>query len=268
MAVHVTAHRQGFQLGLTDVLRGDDAEGVGIALTVCRLKTGGLIDEMAARETAWLLVEGKAVAQAGGRSAKWRRRSLFDGLPSALHVSAGERLQIRCEIPSELIGVSVANTRAFAPRFYAARDVRTEARGKGKVKDGAFRLVRTIFDGKNSDPQSELVLGEVVTLPGRWSSYPPHHHPQPEIYHYRFAPAHGYGHAEMGEQIFKVRHNDTVKILPGCDHAQVAAPGYAMYYLWAIRHLEGARYRAPEFVAEHAWTMKRGARCWWPRGGR
>ena len=56
-------------------------------------------------------------------------------------------------------------------------------------------------------------MGEVVTAPGGWSSYPPHHHEQPEIYHYRFTEPQGYGHAECGDDVFKVRQYDTYKIV-------------------------------------------------------
>jgi len=109
------------------------------------------------------------------------------------------------------------------------------------------------------------LVGEVVTLPGGWSSYPPHHHAQPEIYHYRFSEPQGYGHAELGDEVVKVRQNDTIRIPAGHDHAQCAAPGYGMYYSWVIRHLPGNPYVMPEFTAEHAWTMSRDAHCWWPR---
>ena len=109
----------------------------------------------------------------------------------------------------------------------------------------AIAIVRTVFDRRNADPNAELVLGEVVTMPGRWSSYPPHHHPQPEIYHYRFTKPQGFGHAELGEQVLKVRQYDTVKILDGLDHAQCAAPGYGMYYAWVIRHLPDNPYGIP-----------------------
>ena len=95
-----------------------------------------------------------------------------------------------------------------------------------------------LFEKIVDDPERlEKVLGEVVTMPGRWSSYPPHHHPQPEIYHYRFTRPQGYGHAELGDDVLKVKQFDTVKIFDGNDHAQCAAPGYGMYYSWVIRHL-------------------------------
>ncbi len=55
--------------------------------------------------------------------------------------------------------------------------------------------------------------------------------------------------------MLKVRHFDTVKILDEVDHSQCAAPGYAMYYVWAIRHLPGNPYTVPEFTPEHRWMM-------------
>ena len=55
-----------------------------------------------------------------------------------------------------------------------------------------------------------------------------------------------------------------MKILDGSDHAQVAAPGYGMYYLWAIRHLDGDRYTVPTFDPAHTWTMEPDAPFWRP----
>ena len=159
-----------------------------------------------------------------------------------------------------------ANRKHFPTRFYGPEDVPNEHRGKGTVGDACYRYVRTIFDRRNADPNAELVLGEVVTMPGRWSSYPPHHHPQPEIYHYRFTKPQGFGHAELGEQVLKVRQNDTVKILDGLDHAQCAAPGYGMYYAWVIRHLPDNPYGIPEFTEEHRWTTDPKAEYWKPQG--
>jgi 5-deoxy-glucuronate isomerase len=98
-------------------------------------------------------------------------------------------------------------------------------------------------------------LGEVINSPGKWSSYPPHHHLQPEFYHYRFTLPQGYGHAELGDDILKIRHGDTVEIPGGLDHAQVSAPGYGMYYLWVVRHLPKQPYTGFEFTREHEWVL-------------
>ena len=94
---------------------------------------------------------------------------------------------------------SCNNLNPFKPRVFLPESVANEPRGKGQVDDRCLRHVRTIFDGTTSDANAELVLGEVVTMQGGWSSYPPHHHSQPEIYHYRFTEPQGYGHGELGE---------------------------------------------------------------------
>ena len=106
------------------------------------------------------------------------------------------------------------------------------------------------------------VLGEVIGFPGKWSSYPPHHHPQPEIYYYKTLPANGFAYAELGEDVLKVHNNDTVLIAPGLTHPHCTPPGYALWYLWAIRHLPGERYGTPTFVPQHLWVQREDAVYW------
>ena len=266
MTLHVTEYRQGFGPGLTRVTRYEDpAEPTGIGFEVLTLKKAQVWRERTAVETAFLLMSGKLRLTVGNRSETFSRASLFDESPSCLHVPAGTEVTIEADTPAELTLYRAPNAKTFDPRFYLSADTADEQRGKGQVGGACLRLVRTIFDGTNSDSRAELVLGEVVTLPGRWSSYPPHHHAQPEIYHYRFTHPQGFGHAELGDQVLKVRQYDTVKILDGNDHPQCAAPGYAMYYAWAIRHLPGNPYTVPEFTAEHRWTMEKDAVVWHPK---
>jgi len=81
--------------------------------------------------------------------------------------------------------------------------------------------------------------------PGKWSSYPPHKHDgrdgEPvleEVYYYRLDPRYGFGHQMIytadGESVtHDVRDGDLV-LLPYGYHPVSAAPGYSLYYLWAI----------------------------------
>ena len=64
--------------------------------------------------------------------------------------------------------------------------------------------------------------------------------------------------------MFKVRQHDTLKILARQDHAQVAAPGYGMYYLWIVRHLAGDPYTGFEFSPEHTWMLDPKEQGWEP----
>lgn len=265
---HIDTHRQGFPAGFTPVTRAaDSANATGLGLAVAVLAAGQSWSGTLERETAWLLMSGTVRVRAGDEAAVLSRRSLFDESASCVHASAGTRVSLQADSDCELTVYDCANTARFAPRIFRPADVPNEHRGKGQVRDRSLRFVRTIFDSRNSSPEAQLVLGEVVTFPGGWSSYPPHHHPQPEIYHYRFTAPQGYGHAELGDDVVKVRQFDSVCIPAGKDHAQCAAPGYGMYYSWVIRHLPGAPYTVPEFTPEHAWTMAQDASFWWPAEG-
>lgn len=263
---HITAHRRGFERGLTSVARHDDADNPsGIGIGVVRLAANERSVQRAERETAWLLMSGAVRVTIGQREIELSRQSLFDESASCVHVAAGCKVTFAAALDTELMVFDCANLQSFDARIFEPADVPNEQRGRGQVGDRALRYVRTIFDRTNSPQSVELVLGEVVTFPGGWSSYPPHHHPQPEIYHYRFTHPQGYGHAELGDTVLKVMANDTIHIPAGLDHAQCAAPGYGMYYSWVIRHLPDQPYTVPEFTAEHAWTLDAGGAFWRPR---
>lgn len=232
----------------------------GIGLSTWRLR--GRHVHAVRRETMLLLLDGELRFETPELEGQARRRSLFDDRPSAVHLAAG--VDVAIEGQGELAVMEVENVAAFSPRMFEPHETRAEARGQGKLHDAAHREVRTVVDDDNGPREAKLVVGEVVNAPGRWSSYPPHHHAQPELYYYRFTQPEGYGHAELGDEVHKIRSDDCLYIAPGDTHAQCAAPGYGMWYLWVIRHLDDARYTTPTFVPEHRWTMEAGAQSWWP----
>jgi 5-deoxy-glucuronate isomerase len=247
----------GFRPGLTVVTDLGDPDGVALRFALLRLAPGERSRAVEpGLETAALLLSGAVRLHLDGARLLARRADPFDDDPVCLHLSAHAHLEaIEAEESSEAALFQVRNLAHFPPMLFdASTMMEREERGQGLWEDCAWRVVRTIFDDRNR-PEANLVLGEVLNRAGRWSSYPPHHHPQPELYHYRFERPEGYGHCELGEEVLKVRDGDTVRILDQQDHPQVAAPGYRMLYLWAIRHLPGQRYRVPEFTEEHRWLL-------------
>jgi len=259
----VVRHPRGFRHGYTPIVRVTDR--VGMNFGILKLNAGGRKDVTSPYESALVLMTGRLVFAYDGTTYEAHRRSIFDEDPRAIHFARGASVTVRAESDCEIAVVQVRNENAFRTVVFDARNmIGSEKRGKGLLENTSYRIVRTIFDLSNR-PRSKLVLGEDINFQGRWSSYPPHHHAQPEIYHYRFARPQGYGHAELGEDVYKVRNCDTIKILDRNDHAQVAAPGYAMYYLWAIRHLPGNPYVKPDFTKAHRWAMDPKATFWRPK---
>ncbi len=266
MHERLSRHPAGFDWGWNPITgAGTGRTETGIDFGILRLRAGEKHTGDDGCEEAFLLMDGTARFRFDGQDVTCWRTSLFDEDPHALHHGPGAMISIRAETDLELVVCRTACNNEFPTiLFDPATILESEHRDKGRLDDASYRIVRTIFDKRNRG-DANLVLGEVINFPGRWSSYPPHHHPQPEIYHYRFTDPRGYGHAELGEDVVRVRALDTVEILDLNDHSQVAAPGYGMYYVWVIRHLRGRPYTVPEFTAAHAWLREPEPACWRPK---
>lgn len=227
---------------------------------ILRLAKGQVAVDADQKERAFLLVQGEVTFEWNGKKEFAKRKSCFDDNPWVLHVPQGVEVKISGLAESEICVTKTTNVIVFPAKLYTDQECASEERGKGKMRETSTRIVRTVFDYSNAS-YSKLVVGEVVDHPGKWSSYPPHYHPQPEIYFYKFKPENGYGFCELGEDVVKLKHNDTVKILD-VTHPQTTAPGYAMYYIWIIRHLDGNPYITPTFVPEHLWVTEQDAKIW------
>lgn len=217
------------------------------------------------KEVAILLIKGEVIFSWAGKERRVQRSSCFDENPWVLHFPRDVEVRVTGgSSEAELSITKTSDKEVFNTRLYAPSDCQSEERGKGTLKETSTRIVRTVFDYSNA-PYSNLVIGEVVDYPGKWSSYPPHYHPQPEIYFYKFHPEQGYGFSELGEDVVKLKNNDAVKILNNATHPQTTAPGYAMYYIWIIRHIDGNPYKSPEypvFEPQHLWVTDSNAKIW------
>ena len=138
------------------------------------------------KEVAALVFDGKCTIKWEDQSYDVDRPNPFDYNPSCLHVCKGVKFEIIAHGPCNIYIQKTINEKTFPSKMYKPEDTDTWARGnKGELMGCIKRDVRTCFDLDNA-PYSNMVLGEVVNLPGKWSSYPPHHHPQPECYFYRY----------------------------------------------------------------------------------
>ena len=230
---------------------------------VLRLRKGETHEDHSPQdERAYLLVYGEVTLEWDGQSQTIARDNCFDVPPYVLHVPKGVDVKITGVAADSEINISATeNNKDFASKLYLPTDTPDEYRGKGTMQETSTRIVRTVFD-YSSAPYSNLVVGEVIGFPGKWSSYPPHHHPQPEIYYYKFNPENGFGFADLGSEVAKLEQNGAAFITEGHVHPHATAPGYAIWYIWIIRHLEGNPYITPTFLPEHLWVTDEKATFW------
>lgn len=234
---------------------------------ILRLKKGDTFEDSRLLEKAYLLVYGQINVSMSGKTELLSRDNCFDTGLIAIHADKDTPISLTAiGEDSEICIMRTENTNLFPAEWYLPEDTGDEYRGAGLMQETSTRIVRTAFDKRNA-PLSNLVLGEVIGFPGKWSSYPPHHHPQPEIYYYKTNPTNGFGYAEVGDEVLKVRTNDTVFIRPSHTHPHCTPPGYALWYLWVIRHLDDKPYINPSFVPEHTWVAEKDAIYWPERKG-
>ena len=226
--------------GIKVLSRAGDADNdMMMNITVYRMAAGEERSFLAENEEcAVLLVLGDVTFRWEGCTKYGRRENFIDQGPYCVHVPRGIRVTVCANAESEILVQSTENEKPFAPVFYGPEDCREDIFGLDVFDNKMKRTVRTVFDYKNA-PYSNMVNGEVVNHQGGWSSYTPHHHPQPEVYYYRYERSEGFGACFLGDDVYKIKDGSCACIPGGVTHPQVTAPAFPMYYCWMIRHLEG-----------------------------
>jgi 5-deoxy-glucuronate isomerase len=191
----------------------------------------------------------------------WRdiggRTNVFAGPPYALYLPRDTRLTVSAtdSAPSGGAEFAVAWARAgadYPPKLVTPADLEVEIRGG----DNATRQINRIMPP--GFPCDRLVVVEVYTPGGNWSSYPPHKHDihkqdaagqvteadLDEIYYYRIDRPEGYAFQRVYtdpesplhragypvDATVMARNNDVV-LIPEGYHPVTSPPGYTTYYL-------------------------------------
>lgn len=193
------------------------------------------------RETCLVVLTGKVDVIGGGAAFGnlGARDSVFDGPATSVYLPAGLDYAIRAVSDAQVAVCTAPGTGAGAPRVIRPEDVGQETRGQGTNT----RYVRNILDDK-ADAESLLVV-EVITPGGHWSSYPPHKHDRDafpeetfleETYYHRLSPPQGFAFQRVYtddrsiDETMAVEDGDVVMVPRG--YHPVGAPhGYDLYYL-------------------------------------
>ena len=198
------------------------------------------IFEESQKEIAILLFSGKVTYQWNGETVDAVRPDCFHHEAYCLLASKGTKITLTAQEHSELYIQKTVNDTQYTPVMYTPETIQTQHAGaNGELLGCMRREIKTFFDYDNAP-----------------FSNPPHHHPQPEVYFYRFDYPDGFGAGFANGEIYQTGHNGLAVITSGF-HSQTAAPGYAMCYAWGIRHLEGDPWKKTRIDdPEHAWLWK------------
>jgi 5-deoxy-glucuronate isomerase len=191
-------------------------------------------------EAAFVILGGTCRTDWGsGESQIGERIDVFSGFPYAVYLPSQNRIAFTAETVCEIAECRVPSTAKLEPRLIRASDVASSLRGGGNVSRQIVDVMPPSF------PADRLMVVEVYTPGGNWSSYPPHkhdvHNPPKEvdldeIYYYRIREPQGFALQRLYSETDRVGvtvqagDGDAVLVRSGF-HPVVAGPGYDVYYL-------------------------------------
>ncbi|MHC4495051.1 MAG: 5-deoxy-glucuronate isomerase [Planctomycetota bacterium] len=180
------------------------------------------------------------------------RKDVFQGAAHALYLPRQSEFTVTAEESGEFAVAWAPTDQDHDPWLIKPEDVTISVRGGDNVS-------RQINDLLPSDsPVHRLVLVEVYTPGGNWSSYPPHKHDThieddegnlleadlEEVYFYKIDKPDGYAYQRVytdeTSPLHKAGHpmdalvraeNNCAVLVPEGYHPVVSAPGYTTYYL-------------------------------------
>jgi 5-deoxy-glucuronate isomerase len=213
-----------------------------MSMSARRLNPGETYEAtLSGEEAAFVVLGGRSSANWGqGEQTIGGRRNVFDGLPHSVYLPPGHSVKFKAETVCEIAECRVPSEAKLEPRLVTPKDVSTGLRGGGNASRQIVEIIRPDF------PADKLVVIEVYTPGGNWSSFPPHkhdvHNPPTEvdldeIYYYRIdRPREGFAlqrlYSPDKSQDFTVRAEDGDAVLVRSGyHPVVAGPGYNVYYL-------------------------------------
>ena len=236
-----------------------------VGFEVFRLGDGQTIrQETGGREACLVMLSGRARISGGGQDfgTIGGRASPFEPDPWSVYVPARSEWAVRAEGDCEVAVCTAPGEGRLPARLIPPDKVGQETRGRGTNT----RHVRNILP--EGEPAESLLVVEVITPPGHWSSYPPHKHDRDalpneslleETYYHRVNPPQGFALQRVYtddrslDETLAASDGDVV-LVPRGYHPVGAPHGYELYYL----NVMAGPKRTWKFHNDpaHEWLMK------------
>ncbi|UUZ85408.1 5-deoxy-glucuronate isomerase [Paenibacillus sp. P26] len=236
-----------------------------VGFEVVRLEEGqSLRRETGDQEVCLVLLSGKA--DVSTKQEAWhgigQRMSVFEKTPPySVYVPSGDHYEVKAVTPLELAVCAAPGKGGYPARLIAPQQVGVETRGYGNLE----RQIHNILP--EQEPADSLLVVEVFTPNGHWSSYPPHKHDRDaapdeslleETYYFRVEPEQGFAVQRVYtddrslDETLVVKNGEAV-LVPRGYHPVSAPPGYEVYYL----NVMAGPTRTWKFHndPDHAWIM-------------
>lgn len=228
-----------------------------------KLTPGGSFEaETGSNELALVVLGG--VCSVESQRGEWRRiggrKTVFDGLPFTLYLPLKTGFTVTADTDCDLAFCYCRAEEQFPARLVTPDEVSIEIRGGGNATRQIHAMLPPQF------PAQRLLVVEVFTPAGNWSSFPPHkhdvHNPPAEvdleeIYYYRIERPEGFAIQKVYTPDRRIDETLTVRdcelvLVPEGYHPVVAAHGYNVYYLNALAG--SARSMASSDDPDYAWV--------------
>lgn len=209
-----------------------------------RLQAGDSVaEDTGTNEVILVMIEGKASIHAAGRD--WgvlgQRMDVFEQTPPhCLYVPNGQDWRAVAETDCTIAVCAAPGHGGHPARRLGPEGITLTQRGEG----GNTRFVNNIAM-EASDVADSLLVTEVFTPPGNWSSYPSHRHDEDdfprityleETYYHRISPRDGFGFQRVYTDDGSLNETMTVQdgdmvLVPRGHHPCGVPVGFGMYYL-------------------------------------
>lgn len=242
----VTAHDQ-YETDISAERAGWDF----CSLRVVALAKGESITfETGDSEVLVLPLEGSVTVKVGGQDYEIAgRESVFTDITDYIFIPRSQSVQLTALTRGRFAIPGATASKDLPVRYCPRSEAKSGLRGSG----ASSRQVNNYALG-NAVETSHLLVTEVLTPGGNWSSFPPHKHDEhtenervlEEVYYFEIREhSHEDGTTTPGfglQRVYdspgkpidvctEVRHGDTVLVPHGYHGPSVAAPGHDMYYL-------------------------------------
>ena len=214
-----------------------------LSFRVERLSDGEQVSrETGDDEVALVPLAGRCAVESGGE--RWElggRASVFDGMPWGLYLPRESGYTIVAMGDGEIAVCGALADERLEPRLVRPEEVEIEVRGSGNATRQINHIIKPEF------PAERLLVVEVFTPAGNWSSYPPHKHDEDhppgevvleEVYYYRtqMEPAGAFAVQRLyspqhGTDVTETVRDGDIMLVPHGYHTTAAAHGYDLYYL-------------------------------------